>query len=361
MVVELPPNCSLEEGTVLHTFGFPEPEIFGFLYVYPDRIASLGIFVPSWFDSPVRTSYRYLQHWMMHPCLWKHLEGSTLRSWGAKSLLESGKEGEPYLAGNGYARIGEGSGSTNVLTGSGVDEAWATGTLLAESVIELLKEDKPFTKENLEATYVRRRRASWVEKEGKVAERSRIGFQRGVVTGMIGMALSGMTGGLLNLPGSTRRPQERIPSLQAYYRGRIAPEEIERIAKECQSKGLSLHDALMERAGWPAIPHDGKLLISHQDALLLGGKVQAPGGYADHVVFLYPHLCDHCGTQICVEVCSGQAITANPEAGRPLFDREKCVHCGACIWNCTQSLEEDPERTNIQFKAGAGGLHSAEN
>jgi len=153
MVVELPPNCSLEEGTVLHTFGFPEPEIFGFLYVYPDRIASLGIFVPSWFDSPVRTSYRYLQHWMMHPYLWRHLEGSTLRSWGAKSLLESGKEGEPYLAGNGYARIGEGSGSTNVLTGSGVDEAWATGTLLAESVIELLKANKPFTKENLEATY----------------------------------------------------------------------------------------------------------------------------------------------------------------------------------------------------------------
>jgi electron-transferring-flavoprotein dehydrogenase len=361
MVVELPPNCSLEEGTVLHTFGFPEPEIFGFLYVYPDRIASLGIFVPSWFDSPVRTSYRYLQHWMMHPYLWKHLEGSTLRSWGAKSLLESGKEGEPYLAGNGYARIGEGSGSTNVLTGSGVDEAWATGTLLAESVIELLKADKPFTKENLEATYVRRRRASWVEKEGKVAERSRIGFQKGVVTGMIGMALSGMTGGLLNLPGSTRRPQERIPSLQEYYRGRMTPEEIERIAKECRAKGLSLHDALMERAGWPAIPHDGKLLVSHQDALLLGGKVQAPGGYADHVVFLYPHLCDDCGTQICVEVCSGQAITANPEGGRPLFDREKCVHCGACIWNCAQSLKEDPERTNIQFNAGAGGLHSAEN
>jgi len=141
----------------------------------------------------------------------------------------------------------------------------------------------------------------------------------------------------------------------------LTPEEIERIAKECRTKGLSLHDALMERAGWPAIPHDGKLLISHQDALLLGGKVQAPGGYADHVVFLYPHLCDNCGTQICVEVCSGQAITANPEGGQPLFDREKCVHCGACIWNCAQSLEEDPERANIQFKAGAGGLHSAEN
>ena len=65
----------------------------------------------------------------------------------------------------------------------------------------------------------------------------------------------------------------------------------------------------MERCGWPPVPFDGKLLVSHQDALLMGGKVQAPAGYADHVVFLYPHLCEECGTKICIEVCSGQAIT----------------------------------------------------
>ena len=66
-------------------------------------------------------------------------EGGKLRSWGAKSLQESGRRGEPFLAGNGYARIGEGSGSTNVLTGSGVDEAWTTGSQLAEAVLELLR------------------------------------------------------------------------------------------------------------------------------------------------------------------------------------------------------------------------------
>ena len=181
-VVELPQDTTLSPGTVLHTLGFPEPEIFGFLYVHPDRIASLGIFVPSWFDSPVRTAYRYLQHWMLHPYLWRHLKGAKLRSWGAKTLQESGRRGEPHLVGNGYARIGEGSGSTNVLTGSGVDEAWTTGVQLGESVLELLSAGKPFTRENLEATYVRRRRASWVESEGRVAEKSRDGFHKGVVT-----------------------------------------------------------------------------------------------------------------------------------------------------------------------------------
>ena len=93
----------------------------------PDRVATVGIFVPSWFRSPMRTSYRYLQHYMLHPYLWRYLKGGKLRSWGAKSLQESGRRGEPFLAGEGYARIGEGSGSTNVLTGSGVDEAWTTG------------------------------------------------------------------------------------------------------------------------------------------------------------------------------------------------------------------------------------------
>ena len=35
----------------------------------------------------------------------------------------------------------------------------------------------------------------------------------------------------------------------------------------------------MDRVGWPEIPLDGTLLVSHQDALLMGGKVQANPGY----------------------------------------------------------------------------------
>ena len=359
-VVDLPEGTPLKPGAVLHTFGYPEPEIFGFFYVHPDRVASLGIFVPSWFDSPVRATYRYLQHWMTHPYLWQFLKGGKLRSWGAKTLGESGRRGEPRLAGDGYARVGEGSGSTNILTGSGVDEAWATGAQLAEAVLELLKAKKPFTKENLEATYVRRRRASWVEEEARAAEKSRDGFQRGVVTGLIGMALAGLSGGRLVLPGRPLRPWERIPSLEDYYRGRIPPGEVRKIRDDCYARGVSAHAALMERAGWPSIPYDGQLLVSHQDALLMGGKVQAPGGYADHVAFIFPKQCQQCGVKLCVEVCSGQAITPG-ENGVPVFDREKCVHCGACLWNCASASPENPERMSVAFRAGTGGLHSAEN
>ena len=356
IVVDLPEGTKLEPGTVFHTFGYPEPEIFGFFYVHPDRVATVGIFVPSWFQSPMRTSYRYLQHFVLHPYLWRYLRGGKLRSWGAKSLQESGRRGEPILVGEGYARIGEGSGSTNVLTGSGVDEAWTTGTQLAESVVELLQQGAPLNRKNLERTYVARRRASWVEEEGRIAEKARDGFHRGVIPGLVGMALAGLTDGKHWIAGE---PQI-LPGLEEYYRRKIPAEELERIIAECRTKGVPCHNALMTRCGWPEIPYDGQLLVSHQDALLIGGKVQAPPGYADHVRFIYPDFCESCASKMCIEICSGQALTPGP-GGVPLFDREKCVHCGACLWNCVAPLEDDPLRSNISFRAGAGGLHSSEN
>jgi len=356
MVVDLPEGSPLQPGTVFHTFGYPEPEIFGFLYVHPGGVATVGIFVPSWFRSPMRTTYRYLQHYVMHPYLWRYLAGGKLRSWGAKSLQESGRRGEPFLAGDGYARIGEGSGSTNVLTGSGVDEAFATGAQLAQAVLELARESRPYTRENLERTYTGRRRASWIEQEARVAEKARDGFHRGVVSGLAGMALAGLTGGKLSLGGSPKP----MPSPEQFYSRKVPAAEFHAIVDECRAKALPSHDALMDACGWPAIPFDGQLLVTHQDALLMGGKVQAPAGYADHVRFLNPEFCQACASKLCIEMCSGQAITPGPN-GVPQFDREKCVFCGACIWNCPAPMDGDSARTNIAFHAGAGGLHSTEN
>jgi|SRR5581483_11608746 len=315
MVVDLRDDVELAAGTVIHTFGYPEPEIFGFLYAHPERVATVGIFVPSWLRDPRRSSYRYLQHFMLHPYLWRYLRGGKLRSWGAKSLQESGRRGDPELVGEGFARIGEGSGSTNVLTGSGVDEAWTTGAQLGEAVLELHRAGKPFTKAKLEAAYVARRRDSWVERDARVAERARDGFHRGMIAGLVGMALAGFTRGKLFIPG---RPQPM------------------------QRRDRQLAD----------VPCDGQLLVSHQDALLMGGKVQAGPG-EDHVKFRDPALCRECATKLCVSMCSGQAIANSHDGGVPAFDREKCVHCGACLWNC--------EQKNVIFAAGTGGLHSSEN
>jgi len=354
-VIELPADTALEPGTVWHTFGFPEPEIFGFLYVHPDQLASVGIFVPSWMGDPARTVYRYLQHYIQHPLLWRHLQGGTLRSWGAKSLEESGKRGEPFLTGDGFARIGEGSGSTNTLTSSGLDEAWTTGVQLGEAVLELLREEKDFTQENLAATYEARRRASWVERGAREAENARNGFHGGFARGIIGMALAGLTRGRLSLPAHIPPAPQQILPFSQYVSADL---KLDQAIASAMADGRPLHDAILTARGWPEIPFDGQLLVTHQDALLLGGKVQAMPGYADHVVFLDKQRCIVCKEKTCIAMCSGQAITLGDD-GAPDFEREKCVHCGACLWNCAHS--PGGERSNIEFMAGAGGLHSSQN
>jgi electron-transferring-flavoprotein dehydrogenase len=354
-VIELSQDSTLQPGTVWHTFGFPEPEIFGFLYVHPDRLASVGIFIPSWLGDPARTAYRYLQHFIQHPALWRHLAGGTLRSWGAKSLEESGKHGEPFLTGDGYARIGEGSGSTNMLTGSGVDEAWTTGVQLGHAVLELLRAGQPFTQQNLAATYEKLRLLSSVDRGACEAANARNGFQRGVLRGLIGMALAGLTRGRLSLPAHIPPAPSQIRRFATRGQSGL---KLRQAAELAMADGRPLHDALLSIRGWPEIPFDGQLLVTHQDALLLGGKVQAMPGFADHVVFLDKRLCIACEEKTCIAMCSGQAITLGSD-GVPAFEREKCVHCGACLWNCARS--PDGERSNIDFRAGSGGLHSGEN
>ena len=358
MVLELPEDTPLKPGTVWHTFGFPEPEIFGFLYVHPDRLVSVGIFVPSWMGDPERTAYRYLQHYIQHPALWRYLKDGTLRSWGAKSLQESGKHGEPFLTGDGFARIGEGSGSTNILTNSGVDEAWTTGVQLGDAVVELLRAGKPFTQANLYATYVARRHASSLEREAEVAKNARNGFHHGLVRGLIGMALAGLSRGWLSLGGTVPSAQQQIHPFSSDAVAGVDAVEAERLAEASRLGGRPLHDALMTARGWPEIELDGRLLVTQQDALLMGGKVQAMAGFADHVVFRDPEICKTCGERTCIAMCSGQAITQGAD-NTIAFEREKCIHCGACLWNCAQAT--GGEHANIDFRAGSGGLHSAEN
>ena len=324
----------------------------------------MGIFVAPWQDTPVRTTYRYLQHWMQHPYIWRHIEGGTLVSWGAKSIQESGTEGEPFLCGDGFARIGEGSGTTDCLANAGVDEAWASGAMLARNVLKLLAEGRDFTKANLEGTYLAERRSSALDRRLKKATHARAGFNKSFFWGMAGEGLCGLTGGIFNLGKVFKSvpPANRIPELSEAVKGRKC--DMDALAKgvaEAKKARKPLHDAVMDACGWPEIPFDGKLLVTHQDALLIGGKVQAAPGFADHVRFADAGLCRACTKQTCIEICSAQALMpADEEGNPPKFDREKCVHCGACIWNCAK-LQPGTEKSNVVFSAGSGGLHSNEN
>ena len=76
MVVDLPGGCRSRAGHRLSTpSAIPSRKSSASSTCMPDRVATVGIFVPSWFRSPMRTSYRYLQHFMLHPYLWRYLQG----------------------------------------------------------------------------------------------------------------------------------------------------------------------------------------------------------------------------------------------------------------------------------------------
>ena len=150
-----------------------------------------------------------------------------------------------------------------------------------------------------------------------------------------------------------------MPHLPEYYR--VVPAgELSAIIADCRERGGVCHDALMDRCGWPAIPFDGQLLVSHQDALLIGGKVQAPPGFADHVHFVYPDFCERCAGKLCIEMCSGQALSPGPRR-RPAVRPREMRPLRRLPVELQRTLEDDPTRGNIVFKAGAGGLHSGEN
>ena len=119
------------------------------------------------------------------------------------------------------------------------------------------------------------------------------------------MAIAGFSDGKHSVSGEPKL----MPTPEQYYREKIPAAELAKIMDDCRTRGLSCHNALMDRVGWPAIPYDGQLLVSQQDALLMGGKVQAAPGYADHVRFLYPDFCERCVGKTCPPMCSGQAIT----------------------------------------------------
>ena len=123
------------------------------------------------------------------------------------------------------------------------------------------------------------------------------------------------------------------------------------------AEGRPLHDAVLTARGWPEISFDGRLLVTQQDALLMGGKVQAMPGFADHVRFLDKKLCIACEDKTCIAMCSGQAITLGADGLPPSSAKSACI--AARVYGIVRIPRRRARKHRIP--AGAGGFHSAEN
>ena len=89
-----------------------------------------------------------------------------------------------------------------------------------------------------------------------------------------------------------------------------------------------------------------------------GGGVTAISLIADDMALAGGTITGGSGAVSLTSSTPGQAITLGADEV-PVFEREKCIHCGGCLWNCAHS--PDGILSNVEFRAGSGGLHSAEN
>ncbi len=211
LVIELPEDSPLKPGTVWHTFGFPEPEIFGFLYVHPERLVSVGIFVPSWMGDPSRTAYRYLQHYIQHPALWRYLKDGTLRSWGAKSLAGVGQARRAvpdrrWIRAH-RRRLRQHQHAHQLRRGRSVDHRRAARRGGAGAAARGASPSRRRT--STPPTLRAATRVGWSARREE-AKNARNGFHGGLVRGLIGMALAGLTHGKLSLGGRIPSAQEQI-------------------------------------------------------------------------------------------------------------------------------------------------------
>ncbi|MBP5295705.1 MAG: hypothetical protein J6Y94_00030, partial [Bacteriovoracaceae bacterium] len=341
-------ELKLKPGYILHTLGYPELENFGFLYVFATHTACAGIMVSSTMEHPLRTVYPYWQTWMQHPRIAPLLKNAKLRSWGAKSLPEMSLRFHPKLAGPGYVRLGESASITNVATSSGVDEAWGSGVLLAKELIKHLASNQDLASFSTKWSSILKQHS--IYKNSFATRNAREGFKYSFAAGMLQMAICGMAKGKVAVPRwILKLLKDKKLSLKDYL-PQVSEQELNSIIAKAKQSQTLLRDEVLQKRGWPKINYDGQVMMSQQDILLQGGKVQAMEGYADHIQIKDPTRCQNCYPQKCAEICSGNALMPGPTPV-PTFSREKCVFCGACRWTCD----------NIIFKAGSGGLHSNEN
>ena len=100
---------------------------------------------------------------------------------------------------------------------------------------------------------------------------------------------------------------------------------------------------------YPVIPLVQEGATSHLKPFVASAPIQKALGFPEELV---PDWQEKAIAKMCEMLGKYRSLQVYMDA---------CVHCGACYWNCTQPIPGNPERMNIAFRAGTGGLHSAEN
>jgi electron-transferring-flavoprotein dehydrogenase len=128
-----------EEGTVIHTVGWPlEASEFGggWIYHLPDRLVSVGHVGGLDAADPFFDPHRKFQEFKTHPAVRRILEGGEMVEYGAKAIPLGGWYSIPRLAVDGALLAGDAAGLLNSQKLKGIHLAMKSGMLAAETALE---------------------------------------------------------------------------------------------------------------------------------------------------------------------------------------------------------------------------------
>jgi electron-transferring-flavoprotein dehydrogenase len=128
-----------EEGTVIHTVGWPlESSEFGggWIYHLPDHLVSVGHVGGLDAADPFFDPHRKFQEFKTHPAVRRVLEGGEMVEYGAKAIPLGGWYAIPRLAVDGALLAGDAAGLLNGQKLKGIHLAMKSGMLAAETALE---------------------------------------------------------------------------------------------------------------------------------------------------------------------------------------------------------------------------------
>ena len=190
------PPGRVKAGSVIHTLGFPLPaETFGggFIYGMANDILDVGFVTGLDYKDPTTDPHNEFQRFKTHPAVATLLQGATLLRYGAKAIPEGGLFAMPRLSSDGLMLIGDTAGFLNGMRLKGIHLAMKSGMLAAQTAYNALEADRSDAQALSE--YQDAFRESWAYKELRLARNFHQGFERGLVPGMLNVALGMVSGG----------------------------------------------------------------------------------------------------------------------------------------------------------------------
>ena len=128
------------EGLVIHTNGWPTPDIAAGSYFYhgENNEVYIGFVVPLDYKNPHLSPFDEFQRWKTHPSIKKYLIGGERLSYGARALIKGGLQSLPKMEFPGGLLIGCNAGTLVFSKIKGSHTAMKSGQLAGEHAFEVL-------------------------------------------------------------------------------------------------------------------------------------------------------------------------------------------------------------------------------